>query len=76
MRMMAKSFEAPLTEEELREAFKVFDVDNSGTITASELKQVITKLGIQLSQEEINEMIKSADSSGDGQVQYSGNKII
>lgn len=72
VKMMSKTFDEPLTQEELKEAFRVFDVDNSGTITADELKQVVSKLGIHLSQEEINEMIKAADTSGDGQVQYAG----
>ena len=34
----------PSTEEEIREAFKVFDKDNDGFITSDELKRILTKV--------------------------------
>ena len=36
----------PSTEEEIREAFKVFDKDNDGFITSDELKRILTKVSI------------------------------
>ncbi|KAJ8309335.1 hypothetical protein KUTeg_014209 [Tegillarca granosa] len=50
--MMAKKIKST-AEEEIKEAFKVFDID-----------------GETLSDEEIGEMIREADSNGDGQVDY------
>jgi calmodulin len=58
------------TEEELREAFKVFDKDGNGFISAAELRHVMTNLGEKLTDEEVDAMIKEADTDGDGQVDY------
>ena len=59
------------TEEELIEAFKVFDRDGNGLISASELKHVIEKSsGENLSDNEVNEMINEADIDGDGFINY------
>ena len=58
------------SEEELREAFKVFDKDGNGFISAAELRHVMTNLGEKLSDAEVDEMIREADVDGDGQVNY------
>lgn len=59
-------------EEDLREAFKVFDKDGNGQISQSELKQVMLSLGENLTEDEIEEMVLEADIDGDGQVNYEG----
>merc|ERR1712187_940162 len=58
------------TEEELNEAFKVFDRDGNGFISAAELRPVMTHLGEKLTDEEVDEMIREADVDGDGQINY------
>ncbi|RWR75122.1 calmodulin cam-206 [Cinnamomum micranthum f. kanehirae] len=58
------------SEEELKEAFKVFDKDQNGFISAAELRHVMTNLGEKLTDEEVDEMIREADVDGDGQVNY------
>merc|ERR1711953_1289604 len=58
------------TEEEIREAFSVFDKDGNGFISAAELRHVMTNLGEKLTDEEVDEMIREADIDGDGQVNY------
>ena len=45
--MMAKKMKDTDGEEELREAFRVFDKDGNGFISAAELRHVMTNLGIQ-----------------------------
>ena len=52
------------SEEELKEAFKVFDKDGNGFISASELRHVMTNLGEKLTDEEVDEMIREADVDG------------
>jgi len=57
-------------EEEIREAFRVFDREGHGFITSHDLSQVLTTLGDKLSEEESEELIKEADIDGDGNVNY------
>jgi len=57
-------------EEELIEAFKVFDRNGNGFISAAELRYVMTNLGEKLTDEEVDEMIREADVDGGGQINY------
>jgi len=57
-------------EEELMEAFKVFDKDGNGRLEANELRHIMLTLGERLSDEEIEEMINEADSKGLGYIDY------
>ena len=52
------------SEEEVMEAFRVFDWDGSGFISSAELKHVMTNLGEKLTDKEIDEMIKEAGMDG------------
>lgn len=58
------------SEEEIKEAFKVFDKDGNGFISAAELRHVMTNLGEKLTDDEVDEMIREADVDGDGQINY------
>ncbi|XP_077987619.1 neo-calmodulin-like [Glandiceps talaboti] len=68
--MMVKKRSHSDPETDLREAFKVFDRDGNGYISASELRYVMMNLGEKLSDDEVDEMIREADIDGDGQVNY------
>lgn len=65
---MAAKTSQPDPEDELRKAFRVFDQDDSGTISAAELRQVMKSLGENLNQGEIEELIRQADRDGDGMI--------
>lgn len=68
--LMARRTREVDNEDELREAFRVFDKDGNGYISAAELRHVMTNLGEKLTDEEVNEMIKEADVDGDGRVYF------
>ncbi|VDI64645.1 Hypothetical predicted protein [Mytilus galloprovincialis] len=74
--MMAKKTKDTDSEEEIREAFKVFDNDGNGTISSNDLRQIMTTFGDKLPDDEIDAMIKEADSNGDGQINYIEVKVI
>jgi len=68
--MMVRKIRDKDAEEEIKEAFRVFDKDGNGFISASELRCVMVNLGEKLSDKEINEMIREADIDGDGCINY------
>ena len=74
--MMARKMKDTDSEEEIREAFRVFDKDGNGFISAAELRHVMTNLGEKLTDEEVDEMIREADIDGDGQVNYEGKQMV
>jgi Ca2+-binding EF-hand superfamily protein len=55
---MSKHWHERDQEAELREAFRLFDRDNSGYITINELKQVMLNMGEKLNQEELEDMMR------------------
>ena len=66
--MMARKMKDTDSEEEIREAFKVFDRDNNGFISSAELRHVMTSIGEKLTDDEVDEMIREADQDGDGRI--------
>ncbi|KMT06475.1 hypothetical protein BVRB_7g156540 [Beta vulgaris subsp. vulgaris] len=60
-------------ESDLTEAFKVFDSNGDGYISATELQQVLSKLGFPEAQQELHHiqlMISSFDQNHDGRVDF------
>jgi len=68
--MMTLKHNVENAEDEIREAFKVFDGDGNGYINRQELAVVMMNIGEKLTSEEIQEMIDEADIDGDGQINY------
>ncbi|GAB0493513.1 hypothetical protein MMPV_004797 [Pyropia vietnamensis] len=66
----AASASGRLTAEDLYAAFLVFDKDRSGSLSASELRGVLTSLGEKMTDEEVDEMLAEADVDGDGKINY------
>lgn len=59
------------TNDKLQAAFKMFDKDGSGIITADEIKEVLQFGGTnQLNAAAINAIIKQVDENGDGQISF------
>ena len=58
------------TEEEIIEAFKVFNRNGNGLISTVELRHVMTNLGDNLTDEELDEMIRETYINEDGYINY------
>ena len=56
------------TYEDLIEQFKMLDKDGDGMIPAPEFKQYMKNLGIKMTQEQLDELMKEADGKNDGKV--------
>jgi len=68
--MMAKKCDLLVADDDIREAFKVFDCDGNGFISRSELKHVLCNLGEAISEDECNYLVEEADIDGDGSINY------
>jgi len=68
--MMAIKADYENAEDQIREAFQVFDGDGNGFINRGELSSVMMNLGIELDAEEIQSLIDEVDQDGDGQINY------
>merc|ERR1711903_232977 len=56
--------------EEIREAFTLFDADNSGAIDVRELKAAMRALGFEVKKEELKKMISDIDNDGNGSIEF------
>merc|ERR1711862_154087 len=62
-----------MTEEQIdnvRQAFNAIDVDNNGTIEASELGMVMTKLGHELTESQLEDVFKEMDINKNGRIEF------
>lgn len=57
-------------EEDVVHAFRVFDRDGDGLISAEELKLTMNNLGEPLTDYEVRSMIEAADLDGDGRINF------
>jgi Ca2+-binding EF-hand superfamily protein len=58
------------TDEEILEAFRAFDLDKNNFIGAAEIRHILINIGEQVTDEEVDEMIRMVDKDGDGQVSW------
>ncbi len=68
--LMARKMNDTDSEEEIQEAFRVFDKDSTGFISTAELGHVLTDLGEMYTDEQLDEMIREADVDGDAVINY------
>ncbi|KAL0372750.1 UNVERIFIED_CONTAM: putative calcium-binding protein CML25 [Sesamum calycinum] len=62
--------------ENLKDAFKVFDIDKNGYITAEELQDVLQSLGEECTLAECEKMISGVDSDGSGTINFDEFKVM
>lgn len=58
------------TEDELIEAFRLFDKEGKGYIATEDIKHLLLMIGESMSNEEIEEIVTQADMDSDGKVSY------
>ena len=58
-------------EDDITQAFKVFDKDGDGLITAEEIQATMMGLGENISESEVKAMVMEADLNGDGFIDFS-----
>ena len=68
MTLISNQIKSSEDVDEMSEAFAVFDVDKDGFITKSELRQVMNRLGENLTDAQLTAMIKEADTDNDGKI--------
>merc|ERR1712094_121008 len=56
--------------DEIREAFNLFDGDQSGAIDVRELKAAMRALGFEAKKEELKKMISDIDNDGNGSIEF------
>ena len=58
------------------QAFEVFDQNGDGTISAEELRDVMTKVSGVMTNEEAEEIVGAADKDKNGVIDYEGGSKI
>lgn len=56
--------------EELRGTFKLFDKDGSGSISNDELGAILRARGLDLSADQLSDLVKKYDTNGDGDIDF------
>lgn len=59
-------------EDELRESFKLFDLNGDGYVTFDELRTAMTTIGEPMTDVEVNELFQLCDLNKDGKIDYEG----
>ncbi|KRZ13919.1 Troponin C, isoform 2 [Trichinella pseudospiralis] len=57
-------------EEELREAFRLYDKEGNGYINVSDLRDILRALDENITEDELDEMIAEIDTDGSGTVDF------
>ncbi|ENN80482.1 hypothetical protein YQE_03086, partial [Dendroctonus ponderosae] len=67
--------DAEAMQQELKEAFRLYDKEGNGYITTSTLKEILKELDDKLTSDELDMIITEIDTDGSGTVDYDGNKF-
>lgn len=66
-----KNFKVPYDQDkEMREAFRILDADNDGTMLESELRQLLLTVGEPMTHQEVDSLMQDVAVDGNGKLQY------
>jgi len=68
--LMRETILRGIQENDLRDAFEVFDSDKDGFVTAKELQELFKNLGESIEIEDAVDMLNNADSDQDGLIDF------
>ncbi|XP_037958808.1 neo-calmodulin-like [Teleopsis dalmanni] len=68
--MMARKVKVITPEQEIRDAFRVFDTVGKGYISADVLKHAMCNLGDKITEDQADDMIAEATVDDNGQIMY------
>lgn len=68
--VMASNYFRRHSKQELEAAFKSFDTDGNGFLSAEEVQIVMSKKGRHMTRNEVKSMIKSLDTNKDGKISF------
>ncbi|CAF3652032.1 unnamed protein product [Rotaria socialis] len=60
----------PSQEQELRDAFNLFDRDHSGKITKSELRKLLRALNVKATDSEVQRLLHRMDTDNSGDIDF------
>ncbi|ELT88403.1 hypothetical protein CAPTEDRAFT_107528 [Capitella teleta] len=76
IQVMKKMQDEVDTEDDLIEVFRALDQDGDGLITKADLRQVVVRISSDLTNTDLEEMIREADKTGDGHIDFEGKRSI
>eukprot|EP00201_Polytomella_parva_P023672 CAMPEP_0175047402 /NCGR_PEP_ID=MMETSP0052_2-20121109/5571_1 /TAXON_ID=51329 ORGANISM="Polytomella parva, Strain SAG 63-3" /NCGR_SAMPLE_ID=MMETSP0052_2 /ASSEMBLY_ACC=CAM_ASM_000194 /LENGTH=93 /DNA_ID=CAMNT_0016311265 /DNA_START=92 /DNA_END=370 /DNA_ORIENTATION=+ len=68
--LMMLKFSMMNPEDDISEAFKLFDRDGNGFVSVAELKQVLCNMGDRMTDEDMEDLLREAEPDKDGMVDY------
>lgn len=68
--------DAEAMQQELKEAFRLYDREGNGYITTSTLKEILAALDDKLSSNDLDGIIAEIDTDGSGTVDFDGNDFV
>ncbi|XP_039277191.1 troponin C, isoallergen Bla g 6.0101 isoform X3 [Nilaparvata lugens] len=69
-KFLVEEEDAEAMEQELREAFRLYDKEGNGYITTDVLREILTELDPNISDDDLDMMIEEIDSDGSGTVDF------
>ena len=76
MTLLTSNVTGQESEKEMRQIFSLFDDEKTGFINVNGLRRLTRFYNLNLDEEDLQEMIKQADSDGDGFVTFEAFKAM